>query len=475
MLAKDAEEVPSFKEAKRAFETRYVDGPAAPLRRQHQPRGAPRQEGPQGLLRRDPPHRRRPGAVPLGGAAQPSGYPASDARRRRADDVHGRSAGTISPRARQLRGRGGRGAAPNWVALPENFAYLRREGNRLSLRPGARRRDRRQPARAGQARISIWLLGGSFPEAVPGDERVYNTSVLVSPQGEVEASTGRSTSSTWISATSGGGRLRGVRQHRAGRGRGRRQDALSAGSGLSICYDLRFPELYRALSAQDVRFLTVPERLRPRDRQGPLGGAAAGPGHREPVLRAGAGPVRTARPDRASYGRSMIIDPWGLVLAVAPDRPCVIAGGLRPRRSRTGFAPPSPLSSIAACEPMSRSVPVQIGGDVSAELEGPGAKAMLLIRNGGFEGMSYEITAEETLIGRNPTTDITLLDEGISREHALIVYDPDDDTYTIEDLQSTNGTKVNGKRVRSSQLADGDDLQIGHTHFRFLLAPPAKG
>jgi pSer/pThr/pTyr-binding forkhead associated (FHA) protein len=100
---------------------------------------------------------------------------------------------------------------------------------------------------------------------------------------------------------------------------------------------------------------------------------------------------------------------------------------------------------------------------------------MLLIRNGGFEGMSYEITAEETLIGRNPTTDITLLDEGISREHALIVYDAEDDTYTIEDLQSTNGTKVNGKRVRSSLLADGDDLQIGHTHFRFLLAPPTKG
>jgi pSer/pThr/pTyr-binding forkhead associated (FHA) protein len=100
---------------------------------------------------------------------------------------------------------------------------------------------------------------------------------------------------------------------------------------------------------------------------------------------------------------------------------------------------------------------------------------MLLIRNGGFEGMSYEITAEETLIGRNPTTDITLLDEGISREHALIVYDAEDDTYTIEDLQSTNGTKVNGKRVRSSLLADGDDLQIGHTHFRFLLAAPTKG
>jgi len=96
-------------------------------------------------------------------------------------------------------------------------------------------------------------------------------------------------------------------------------------------------------------------------------------------------------------------------------------------------------------------------------------RAMLRICNGGFEGMSYEITAGETLIGRNPTTDITLLDEGISREHALIVYDPETDAYTLEDLQSTNGTKVNGKRVRSAELGDGDELQVGHTRFRFTL------
>ena len=65
-------------------------------------------------------------------------------------------------------------------------------------------------------------------------------------------------------------------------------------------------------------------------------------------------------------------------------------------------------------------------------------------------------------------------DEGISREHALIAFDPDEGTYVVEDLQSTNGTKVNGKRVRSSLLADGDDLQIGHTHFQFLLRAPTK-
>jgi pSer/pThr/pTyr-binding forkhead associated (FHA) protein len=94
--------------------------------------------------------------------------------------------------------------------------------------------------------------------------------------------------------------------------------------------------------------------------------------------------------------------------------------------------------------------------------------AVLRIRNGGFEGMTYPLEAEETLIGRNPTTDITLLDEGISREHALILYDEEADRYTIEDLQSTNGTKVNGKRIRSVELQPGDTLEIGTTLFEFV-------
>ncbi len=95
------------------------------------------------------------------------------------------------------------------------------------------------------------------------------------------------------------------------------------------------------------------------------------------------------------------------------------------------------------------------------------AGAKLVICNGGFEGMEYAITAEETLIGRNPTTDVTLLDENISREHALVLLDEEADTFTVEDLQSTNGTKVNGKGVRSHELQDGDEIQVGHTVFRF--------
>jgi pSer/pThr/pTyr-binding forkhead associated (FHA) protein len=101
-----------------------------------------------------------------------------------------------------------------------------------------------------------------------------------------------------------------------------------------------------------------------------------------------------------------------------------------------------------------------------------GMHGVLVICNGGFEGMEYELCSEETLIGRNPTTDVTLLDENISREHSIILYDHEDDSYTIEDLQSTNGTKVNGKKIRSCDLTDTDEVEIGHTRFRFLIRRP---
>jgi pSer/pThr/pTyr-binding forkhead associated (FHA) protein len=102
-------------------------------------------------------------------------------------------------------------------------------------------------------------------------------------------------------------------------------------------------------------------------------------------------------------------------------------------------------------------------------------RAVLVIRNGGFEGMRFELSAPETLIGRNPSTDITLLDAGISREHAIILYDEEERSYVIEDLQSTNGTKVNGKRIRTSALVPGDRIQIGRTIFEFVVEEGAAG
>jgi len=97
-------------------------------------------------------------------------------------------------------------------------------------------------------------------------------------------------------------------------------------------------------------------------------------------------------------------------------------------------------------------------------------RAVLVIVGGELAGTEFELGADETLIGRSPTTDVTVRDENASREHAIIAHDRDGGAYTIEDLQSTNGTRVNGKRVRTATLADGDEIQVGHTRFRFFWA-----
>jgi len=97
-----------------------------------------------------------------------------------------------------------------------------------------------------------------------------------------------------------------------------------------------------------------------------------------------------------------------------------------------------------------------------------GEAPYLVIGSGGFAGQRYPLEADEIVIGRNPDTDITLLDEGLSREHAVILRDPQTGVFSIEDLQSSNGTKVNGKRVRSAELCHNDEITLGLTTFRFL-------
>jgi pSer/pThr/pTyr-binding forkhead associated (FHA) protein len=77
----------------------------------------------------------------------------------------------------------------------------------------------------------------------------------------------------------------------------------------------------------------------------------------------------------------------------------------------------------------------------------------------------YAIEQPETLIGRSPSAHLCVADDSISREHAVVLLEGDD--YVLEDLQSTNGTRVNGKRIRSARLEHDDRIQIGQTQLRF--------
>jgi predicted amidohydrolase len=98
--------------------------------------------------------------------------------------------------------------------------------------------------------------------------------------------------------------------------------------GLTICYDLRFPELYRILALRGARVITVPSAFTER----------TGRDHWEVLIRAraienqvfmiAAGQIGDAPPHYRSYGRSMIVDPWGVVLAQAHDTECFVSAEL---------------------------------------------------------------------------------------------------------------------------------------------------
>ncbi len=215
-----------------------------------------------------------------------------------------------------------------FVALPENVAYMRREGSPFPCVQGVDG-EIVLALREWAGRYGVWLLGGSFPEAIPdemrrdGDERVFNTSIMCSPQGREIA---RYRKIHLFDVTLGPDEADAFQEslHFAPGEELVVAETDFGGVGMSICYDLRFPELYRGLVDRGARWLVVPSAFMPD----------TGKDHWEVLLRARAiesgcyvlAPAQCGRhsPDRASYGRSMIIDPWGLVLAQAGDAPSVI-------------------------------------------------------------------------------------------------------------------------------------------------------
>lgn len=208
------------------------------------------------------------------------------------------------------------------VALPENFAFMRREGSRYPCAQGPDGEIVRALSRWAREQ-QIWLVGGSLPEAIPNDTRVHNTTLVFSPDGQ-EAARYRKI------------HLFDVALGADGRDVYRESDFCAPGEqvvvcptpfggiGLSICYDLRFPELYRRLVDQGARWIVVPSAFT----------RETGKDHWEVLLRARAienqcyvlAPAQCGQhtPDRSSHGRSLVIDPWGLVIAQAGDEPAVI-------------------------------------------------------------------------------------------------------------------------------------------------------
>src|ERR1043166_3711353 len=100
-----------------------------------------------------------------------------------------------------------------------------------------------------------------------------------------------------------------------------------------------------------------------------------------------------------------------------------------------------------------------------------GTPVELVVLNGRQRGAKKPLDGPATLVGRADGCDVRLNVEGIEPFHCVIARGPDD--ATIRDLESSLGTFVNGQRVRSTRLRDGDLLDIGPFRFRVLM-PVAK-
>jgi predicted amidohydrolase len=214
------------------------------------------------------------------------------------------------------------------VGLPENFAYLGNDkDHRLAIaesvpEPGtaaAGARDGGGPILSAMEELAratgTWLLLGGFPEKGSG-QRIRNTAVLLDPEGAV-VSVYRKVHLFDVD-TPGGRRFRESESIEPGEGPVVAETPWG-GLGLSICYDVRFPELYRALAARGARILAVPSAFT----------METGKDHWHVLLRARAienqafllAPAQFGAhgPNRASYGHAMVIDPWGTILAECGD------------------------------------------------------------------------------------------------------------------------------------------------------------
>jgi deaminated glutathione amidase len=203
-----------------------------------------------------------------------------------------------------------------FVALPECFSFLgQREGDKLAI---AESLDAGGPIlgmlRDAASKHGVHILGGGTPELVPGDaKRTWNTAILVGPSGDITAHY-RKVHLFDVDIPDGATL--------------RESDATAAGEdlvvadiggakvGLSICYDVRFPELYRRLvKDRGAEVLMVPAAFT----------AHTGAAHWHLLLRARAvedqawvvAPAQWGQHNekRQSYGHTLVVDPWGTIVA----------------------------------------------------------------------------------------------------------------------------------------------------------------
>ena len=209
------------------------------------------------------------------------------------------------------------------VVLPEKFNVL---GSHDAYRANAEPLDGPTVrwAREAARELGIDLVAGSFVEKRDGYDKLGNTSVHVGADGEIR---GVYRKIHMFDVTVEGKEYRESASQEAG-DQIVTCEAEGARLGLTVCYDLRFPELYRILALRGARVITIPAAFT----------KVTGAAHWDTLVRARAienqafvvasDQIGDHPPDNSSFGGSQIVDPWGDVLARADDKECFVAADL---------------------------------------------------------------------------------------------------------------------------------------------------
>jgi len=223
---------------------------------------------------------------------------------------------------RLVRDAAGDGA--DLIVLPEKFNVL---GEHDDYVAGAEPLDGPTIswARDTARELGVDLVAGSIVEKREGHEKLGNTSVHVGPDGEVKAVYRKI---HMFDVVVGGIEYRESASEEPGDEIVLSEARDGIPLGLTVCYDLRFPELFRILAIRGARVITLPAAFT----------KVTGRAHWEILVRAraienqaflvAADQIGTHPSDKESFGGSMIVDPWGEVLARAPDEECFIAANL---------------------------------------------------------------------------------------------------------------------------------------------------
>ncbi|UEP22006.1 carbon-nitrogen hydrolase family protein [Burkholderia ambifaria] len=213
------------------------------------------------------------------------------------------------------------------VLLPEYFCFMgHRDTDKLALAETYRDGPIQQFLAQAAQRHGVWLIGGTLPLKAPEPDRVLNTTLVFDPSGQEAA---RYDKIHLFNFEKGDESFDEARTIRAGE-TVVTFDAPFGRVGLSVCYDLRFPELYRRMG--DCALIVVPSAFT----------YTTGRAHWEMLLRAravenqcyvlAAAQGGKHQNGRRTWGHSMLIDPWGEIVAVRDEGASVVTGALDPQR-----------------------------------------------------------------------------------------------------------------------------------------------